>query len=205
MKWTKDTFYSNTKWYHATSTDFAFSIISKGVLAEINKTKPLDFGYGFYLTPNKEWACKYLTEQLHVTENDASVDVNDGYILEFEFVPKNYEQSHKTKFFDGLNNQFAKFVFRNRMYYKYHIFSKCVHKYDFVAGPMSDGKQLNDFLEYQLHKISKKQLFERLLKPNEDWQLLLHSQELCDKLKLVKVYNTKGDEVDVTSIQKKSN
>ena len=144
--WKEIEFWENTTWYHATQAGFAKSIIKKGVIANINNNKPLDFGYGF------------------------------------------------------LDYEFAKFVFQNRRYYKYHIFSKCVHSYDMIGGPMSDGKQIDDFLEYELHRITKGELFERLLEPKEDWQLLLHNQELCGALVLNKIYNMKGDEIDVNDI-----
>ena len=198
--WKEIEFWENTTWYHATQAGFAKSIIKNGVIANINNNKPLDFGYGFYLTPNKEWATNYLIEQTAVLEGDNAIEENRGYILEFSFCPREYIGEFEYRFFEKLDYEFAKFVFQNRRYYKYHIFSKCVHSYELIGGPMSDGKQIDDFLEYELHRITKGELFERLLEPKEDWQLLLHNQELCGALVLNKIYNMKGDEIDVNDI-----
>lgn len=199
-QWTEDEYLSNNIWYHATQANYARAIIKNGIIANINKNKPLDFGYGFYLTENKQWAMKYLKEQLLISEDDATPDVNDGYILEFHFVPREHCEAFKHRFFSYLDNEFAQFVFRNRKYYKYHIFTKCAHRYDMIAGPMSDGNQIDDFLDYELGRITKGELYEKLLLPKEDWQLVLHNQKLCDKLILAKVYNLKGDEVDVPAV-----
>lgn len=194
---TKEEFYKNRIWYHATTKTSVKAILSKGVLAKININVPLDFGNGFYLCPNFSWCQKYIKSLLDITDDDIEIHSDDGYILEFEFCPKEYEKTHRNIFWEDLDKKFAKFVFKNRMYYKYHFIRHCVHNYDFVGGPMSDGKQIDDFNEYILHRITKGELYERLLIPKEDWQLLLHSQKMCDKVKLKKIYNLKGDEVDV--------
>lgn len=55
-------------------------------------------------------------------------------------------------------------------------------------------------MEYELHRITKGELFERLLEPKEDWQLLIHSQELCNQLKLTRIFNVRGEEIDVNAI-----
>lgn len=95
-----------------------------------------------------------------------------------------------------LNNEFAEFVFRNRNNYKYHIFTKCVHSYDFIGGPMSDGKQIDDFTDYALKRITKGEFLERLMRPKENWQLLIHNQKLCNALTITGIYNLKGERVD---------
>ena len=39
---------SSDKWYHATTIDNYNSIRQKGIIADFNRGKELDFGYGFY-------------------------------------------------------------------------------------------------------------------------------------------------------------
>ena len=53
-------------------------LVEKPKLIEQNRY--LDFGYGFYLTPNKEWATNYLIEQTAVLEGDNAIEENRGYI-----------------------------------------------------------------------------------------------------------------------------
>lgn len=194
-EWTQFDFFENNIWYHATTARNAEKILENGVIADINKNSQLDFGYGFYLCPNFEWAKNYLYGQLGLVDDDELIEPNDGYILEFDFKPNDFIEGKRIKFFDALNEEVAKFIFKNRMYYKYHLITHCVHNYALVGGPMSDGNQLDDFLDYKLHRITKGELFERLLLPKEDWQLLVHSQEICNALKVKKIYNLKGEEV----------
>jgi len=191
---TKEKFLSTTRWYHGTIAKHAESIISNGVNAEINKNTPLDFGSGFYLAMDKDWATKYVRSQLTMIDNDLQIDADDGYVLEFEFSPKLYISSVDFMFFEKMNTEFADFVFDNRMNYDSITYK---NTYDIVGGPMSDGKQLEDFLKYKLNQISKRELYERLLEPKEDWQMVLRTQSLCNELKLTKIYNLEGAEINV--------
>lgn len=192
-QWQETEFFQNTTWYHATTRDSAINIIKKGVCATINKGKELDFGYGFYVTPNKEWAHNYLVNQLLVSDEDNVIEPDDGYVLQFEFDPAKYIRQYKIKFIDKLDTKFAKYVYFNRMHP--HL-SYILSHYDMMGGPMSDGKQLDDFTNYKLGRITKGELFDELLKPKEDWQLVLRNQAICDTLRVRKAFNTKGEETD---------
>lgn len=194
ISYSKEDFISISKWYHGTTKLGAKNVI-KHVDAHFNHNNALDFGWGFYLCPQKEWALNYINNILNTVDEDTKIEDNDGYVIEFEFVPKEYVDDYNFMFYDSLNSEFAEFVFRNREYYKYHLFTQCIHKYDYIGGPMSDGKQLNDFHEYHTRHITKEELYKRLLLPKESWQLSLHSQSLCDKLKVTGIYNLKGERV----------
>ena len=61
---------------------------------------------------------------------------------------------------------------------------------------MSDGKQIDDFTDYALKRITKGELLERLMLPKENWQLLIHNQKLCNALTITGIYNLKGERVD---------
>lgn len=170
-QWSEREFLQQDIWYHATEDFYVKDILKDGVIADINADVELDFGFGFYLTPSFDWAKKY----------------SEGYsaprILEYHFTPESLLESDSTyKFFGELNTEFAEFVFNNRMYFEKYD-SKCVHTYDFVGGVMSDGNQPVDFERFRNGLISKEELFRRICIPKEDWQIVIHSQTMCNKLK----------------------
>ena len=70
--------------------------------------------------------------------------------------------------------------------------SFCIHNYDFVFGVMSDGNQPLDFEEFRQGFITKKELYRRICLPKEDWQLMIHSQSICDTIKPVLIHDLSG-------------
>ncbi len=189
-QWTEKEFLSNTHWYHATSAKFFEKIMEKGVLADVNRNSELDFGWGFYLTANSKWAEKY------------AMGFENERIIEFCFKPRDLLGDSKNyRFFGKLDKDFAEFVFSNRMYFEKSP-NYCVHNYELVGGVMSDGTQVTDFEEFRNREITKDELFRRLLLPREDWQLLLHSQELCNQIKPSRAYDLKGGVYDVSKYHK---
>lgn len=191
--WTEEEFFSHTQWFHGTHLEWGQKIIEQGVNAKFNKGSELDFGYGFYLTPNWEWAKEYAKRTINLASKDKT---RIPCVLEFELNLKDFP-TKKHLFFRELDVAFADFVFQNRFYSKA---SEKQHQYDYVGGPMSDGKPIEDFYQFRCNKISKQVLYERILRPREDWQLLLRSQEICDSLVLKNVYDSEGGEVNVVVI-----
>ncbi len=186
-KWTEKDFLSHNRWFHATSARFFDSIIHQGIIANINRDTELDFGYGFYLAANPKWAEKY------------AKGFEDARIIEFHFRPIDILQGNPNyKFFGALNEEFADFVFSNRMFIATSE-RECAHDYDLVAGVMSDGSQVVDFEEFRDKEISKSELYRRLLLPREDWQIAIHSQELCNHIFPFRAYDLKGGEYDVSN------
>ena len=189
-QWKEHEFLSCNRWYHATSKKFFDKIIHDGIKADINRHSELDFGYGFYLAENSDWAEKY------------AKGFDDGRIIEFHFRPVDILGEDKNyRFFGKLDEEFAEFVFLNRMYFSDNA-DDCVHSYDLVAGVMSDGTQATDFEEFRDGDISKSELFGRLLLPKEDWQISIHSQLLCDQIIPCRAYDLKGGEYDVSKYHK---
>ena len=184
--WTEEDFLKCPIWYHATLKRYQNNILKK-VIADINKDTELDFGYGFYLCPNFEWALKY-------AKGLAESDGSDACVIEYHFTLENLLcGSTNYRFFGELNTEFADFVFYNRMYFENYP-SKCIHDYLLVGGVMSDGQQTIDFDKYRNNKIIKEELYRRLCIPKEDWQVVIHSQELCDQLpKAYAVYDIKEE------------
>ena len=146
--------------------------------------------YGFYLAANLSCAQKY------------AAGFEDARIIEFHFKPIDIlKGSSNYRFFEALDEEFAEFVFSNRMYYL-ESEDNCYHKYDLVAGVMSDGTQATDFEEYRDGDITKEELFRRLLLPREDWQIAIHSQALCNCLAPSRAFDLKGGEYDVSEYHK---
>lgn len=196
--WNKQEFLENSIWYHGTSIYGLRSILRNGLSAKFNAKNRLDFGYGVYFTPNEQWTREYVTR---ITRADQDFSEDEmGVIIVFHFRPIDLGVSYDhIPFFAKLDDTFCDFVFRNRMYTRYHPITHSVHHYPIVAGVMSDGNQDNDFAEYENHVISKKELYRRLKIPKEDWQLTIHKQALCNKIKPFAAYNLKGDEFDVSA------
>ena len=181
VKWKRDEFVENEIWFHATSATHVEKILT-GVIADINKTSALDFGYGLYLTPSFEWAKKYI----------AGLEYENPKIIEFHFKPLDFiNQGASFRFFDTLNDEFADFIFENRINYRNYE-TMCVHNYAMVGGVMSDGNILKDFYEFKHGKIDKIELYRRICQPREDWQICIHSQDLCDQLHPFLIHDGKG-------------
>lgn len=195
-KWSEKEFLNHRRWFHGTTAIGLKKIIKNGIVVKYNQDNSLDFGYGFYLCPEFDWALGYIKGQLEIVDDDLEIKCNDGYVLEYQFSPWEIIKGNNYKFFCGLDESFGIFVFNNRIKYKRHFVRKCIHDYDLVAGPMSDGNQIDDFNDYRLGRISKGELLDRLLLPKENWQLLLHKQYLCNNLKPIGIYNLKGERVD---------
>ena len=199
--WTKEEFFLNNRWFHATTKYGAARIIREGVKVKVNKNNPLDFGYGFYMTPDYDWAQKYLNETLLIdVENSEKDNGVNGIVFEFGIQPSVYAKGSNVKFFSKLDNEFAKFVVKNRIDYSKHIFTKCVHNYDMVGGPMSDGNQDDAINSYFQGRITLGELYEQILIPKESWQLLIHRQYIANELRWVRLFNEKGDEVNADEI-----
>ncbi len=190
IQWNEQDFLTNDKWYHATSAKFFRKIVKNGIIADINRNTELDFGYGFYLAASLSWAQKY------------AKGFDDARIIEFHFRPVDILKGSKNyRYFDTLDEEFAEFVFSNRMYYSEST-DNCIHTYDLVAGVMSDGTQATDFEEFRDGEITKQELFRRLLLPREDWQIAIHSQKLCNLLVPVRAFDLKGGDYDVSEYHK---
>ncbi|WP_077368418.1 DUF3990 domain-containing protein [Anaerosalibacter sp. Marseille-P3206] len=176
---------SNDMWYHATTLDNWNSICNRGILADYNKdtSDALDFGYGFYLSPTKERAEKYISDLLKV---GVLID-SEPIILGFEFCPLVYLQNenYNFKILNAYDNEFASFVFENRTK---NVRGQNQHNFDIIFGVMSDSIPIKIITEYKMGIISKEEAIEKLKKQTSMKQLSLHSQELCDILKLKEVY-----------------
>ncbi len=108
----------NNIWFHGTLFSNWKSICENKVLVDFNKdtSDALDFGYGFYLAPDSGKAESFIrnlvdNEVIQLAEGDRPI------ILGYEFEPLDYFESgeYKTKDFSKYNDEFALFVFDNRI------------------------------------------------------------------------------------------
>lgn len=191
MKREENKFFSNTQWYHATPYWNAEKLLG-GVKVDVNKGMSLDFGYGFYLCPDRSWTMNYIRNMTQ--DLIGSYDSNNGIIVQYEFSPIDYINNGASyKFFKKQDIEYAEFVINNRVFFDTYDFN-----YDFVAGLMLTEKQILSVKRYFDKQISKEDAIRDILtQTSEDWQMLLHAQTICNELKPYKIYNLEGDELNV--------
>ncbi len=173
--------YINQKlWYHGTTLYEWDSIKRKGVIFDYNKGNELDFGYGFYLTPEYDQAEYYIINLLKFIDR-FGMDENDRIpvIIEFEFSLIEYCANPDYKFgvYNAYDNAFAQFVFHNRVN---NVNGEAQHAYDIIFGVMSDSKPTILIQKYKNGDIEKNIVLEELKKSTRNKQLSLHNQKLCD-------------------------
>lgn len=175
---------SQTSWYHATTRSNFENIRSHGIIADYNRGRELDFGFGFYLTPSAELAESYIARLLGWAQQEIT-DV--PVIMEYHFTPIAYFENDlfQTAVFPKFDDEFAQFVFTNRLECGTQ---KQQHAYDLIYGVMSDSAPTTLLLSYRAGDISKEDVLEGLKKSNRMKQLSVHNQELCDALILTRAY-----------------
>lgn len=127
--------------YHGTIHPYAASIALQGVLLSKSK-RFLDFGPGFYTTPNPEFARTTAESHAKTYNYFHPGESVVGRVLEFEFDDR-LARSLRTKEFSAADLQWAQFVIANRcenplVHSAYdHNIDQC---YDLVFGPVADGR-----------------------------------------------------------------
>lgn len=174
---------SSDKWYHATTKQNYDNICQMGVVADFNRGKELDFGYGFYLTTSEKSAEGYLSRLYNCLDS-----INETLvIMEYTFQPLNWFLSdrYNTTTFENFDDAFAEFVFMNRLECKTN---EQRHNYDVIYGVMSDSVPTQLLLRYRAGEIGKEDVLTGLKKGNSMKQLSIHNQALCDSIILSRAY-----------------
>ncbi|PYY28375.1 DUF3990 domain-containing protein [Paenibacillus illinoisensis] len=197
------------KWYHATTLDGWKSICRYGILANHNIGHELDFGHGFYLTHDKKQAEKYIITLLKYKNKgllseiefllDSKVDKSKSIpvLVEFDISPLEWLQrkEYDHYFFNKYDEEFAEFVFHNRMY---NVNGEDHHGYDFIFGVMSDSNPIIDIERFRNGELEKVEVLEGFKKSTSSKQLSVHSQQLCDIIKPSRAYRIDtGEELNV--------
>lgn len=126
--------------YHGTSESDARDIIENGINVFVGK-KRVDFGQGFYMTPDKGTATRWAIRKSQY-ERPALVGVN----YDFEAAVNDL----KSLQFDRPSIEWAQFIMNNRcgIFYVQHLRESVYHKYndhniDVCAGQIADGDVFN--------------------------------------------------------------
>ncbi len=179
-------------WYHATTLTGWKNICKEKVQVEYNKGSELDFGYGFYLTPKYEQAKRYIDRMLPYLPKK-NTDDQIPVIIEFNLCLKYLMNQYTFKSFINFNEEFADFVFMNRINP-----NNKNHEYDFIIGVMTDANPIKLLLEFRNGNIDKKEVISNFEKGNSMQQLSLHNQAICDKLIVTRaICLDNGKELDV--------
>ena len=175
---------SSCKWYHATTKSNFENLLKTGVIADYNRGSELDFGYGFYLTVSEEMAERYISRLFGSIQDGNSEPL---VIMEYEFLPIEWflSDDYRSKVFPKFDDEFAEFVFMNRLECKT---KKQQHEYDVIYGVMSDSVPTKLLLAFRAGEISKEEVLEGLKKSNSMKQICIHNQSLCDTISLSRAY-----------------
>ena len=175
-----------TQWFHATLFRHLESL-KKGIDVQFNLGSELDFGPGFYITPDFEQARKFINKQVEVlnrsTSNDNIFDSKEevGIIVEFSisnFVeifksPKyncHYFAKHK-KIDSDSDLDFAEFVVQNR-----ENPDKLQHHFDFIYGVQTDDNPTQALARFRQNEITKEEMLAEFRNPYSFKQLSIHNQ-----------------------------
>lgn len=188
------------KLYHGTDYESAMNICMYGIdLTKSNKN--LDFGSGFYTTPDYSTAEKRALLK-------ARGRYEKAYIVSLE-VDDTYWAKYNVKIFDESDINWGKFILYNRLGLKFleqngikeHNLD---NKYDIVIGDIADGKVSN--IAYEVRngetKINNVNFSDFLRDDGKSYgnQVSFHSKASlscilsikCDKIKIGKRKNKKG-------------
>lgn len=173
--------------YHGTSI-IAVDNILRGIDSTINAKTELDYGQGFYgsLEKDFQYARKHAVKVTKDSLGRKNV-LENAVIVKCEIDDKLFKNP---KYITKRDDEFIEFVFQTRKNYL------CENiPYDFIEGPMADGNVDSLMTFYKKHQ---KELAKRWVKfcyklPfNLHTQIVIKSQELCDKIKIVEIKNLKG-------------
>lgn len=130
--------------YHGTNIDFNEIHLSESRIGK-------DFGFGFYLTPDKHVATRQAERKVR--------QMGDGdSIVQAYFFDDTMLYSLKLLHFDSYTEDWADFILMNRQHKK--PFS--VHDYDIVIGPIADDTVGFQIRRYTNGIINKSQFLEEI-------------------------------------------
>lgn len=189
------------KLYHGTVSSSAINIISNGINLKYSQ-ELLDFGRGFYTTPNKEHAIN--------TAKNKTLRYNKKYkksdlaaVIEFDY---NENKELNIKEFSTHDSDWMNFILANRMYIdtieKYNITEHNKNQqYDIVKGEIADGCITGKAAQIRNNEIefTSVNIEDLLLNTGDSYgfQISFHTQEALDCIRYVKcdiLYKRKEDE-----------
>lgn len=194
----EEAFFRITTWYHGTTLKEWRSICQSKILADFNIGYSLDFGNGFYLSPNERDTQKYALDTVKYNGSDLPED-NIPVVLVFNYCPiEDINNGYSYKYFPKYDEEFSLFVFECR---KNYLGAK-THTFDITGGVMTDTIPTVIMQQFFVNQITKEDVLKQFQKSTSKKQLCLHTQKLCDKLKLAKAYIVNGKELDINEYKK---
>ena len=130
--------------YHGTNTDFAKIVLEKSRAGK-------DFGFGFYLTPDKDIALRQAQRKLR------QYGVGREVVQEYDFDEHEMSLLNVLRF-DSYTEQWADFILQNRQHKGHYS----LHGYDIVMGPIADDTVGFQIRRYTEGIISKSQFLEEI-------------------------------------------
>lgn len=187
------------KVYHGTTLGNAVNICEDGI--DLSKSNAyLDFGKGFYVTPDIEMAKNMA---YRVSARDRKAKSVFPAVLCFEYT-ENLELNYRK--FDCENIEWAKFIMANRVSYKIAnelglLDSNADLRYDVIIGGTADGSVANIASDLRYGKISPQDyilnLSEFLKEDGSSYgiQIVFCTQQSLSCIKYIKcdIINKRGD------------
>ena len=156
--------------YHGTNVEFHAPDVDAG-------RSGMDFGKGFYLTPNLESA-RFMAKRVRRLKT-----VGEEIVLKFAFDEKAAEESGiKTKMFPRIDLEWMHFIIANRDSVWSAVDHNLDRRYDFVHGYVADDKLVNLLHELKRGTMSEEYVLRRLQEvEHQTMQYSIHSQDVADK------------------------
>ena len=175
--------------YHGTTLVAWENIRQNGVIADINANTELDFGKGFYASfpKDRKYAVKHAL--VAAKENFKRAEIKENTVLIKLEIDENLFKNKLV--FNKRNKKFIDFVFDTRKNYLNENLP-----YDVIIGFMADGTVdilMSFYLEHENALTAKFVKWCYKLPFNLHRQIVIKSQELCDKITILEVTNLKGD------------
>ncbi|WP_176140647.1 DUF3990 domain-containing protein [Halobacillus salinus] len=155
--------------YHGTTNDCAEAIINN---IEINKGRHFtDFGQGFYLTSDYEQAKRRAKNKAEDSKNKAVSPAIIKVELNIDLLMGNISAGCV---FEEADDEWASFVYKCRIYGKTE--KKIFHDFDFVVGPVADGKMRRAIKLFDKGDMSEQE-FRNHIKPTRSLvdQISIHT------------------------------
>ena len=182
--------------YHGTTILAFESIISKGILADINENTELDYGKGFYASFPEDISyakahAKNVTRDVLGIQNLK----RNAVLIKIEIDEKCFCDEFV---FEKKNGKWVDFVFDTR----YNYLNENI-PYKIIIGPMADGAVDSLMQVYKKNENNRSQIMNKLLKHiikfcyrlpfNMHRQIVIKDQAICNKIEIVRATTLKGD------------
>ncbi|MBU5332119.1 DUF3990 domain-containing protein [Anaerocolumna aminovalerica] len=177
--------------YHGTIKQSADNIVKNGILLSKSKEK-LDFGKGFYTTPDVNFAISTAFGKNIKAKEQRYEERFKGAILEFEFDENLGSDDLKKLLFKSTDIEWAQFIINNRNGHPYiDIIRDSFHNinatYDIIVGSIADGVivSLTEQLNILGDKITEDELKDIIYNYNT-LQVSFHTQKSLDCIRFIR-------------------